>query len=485
MARRRSRAGVAGRFAPAAERLAGAAAQHSIAVAGALSFVWPGLGQWYAGRQRRAIELAIPVLVVGLVGITMLAGGVERLVISLLDGATALSLVLAIAAVGAWRLLALAEPIVVAGGPKVVRRADLAIVGGLAVGVVAMHLALGSISWSFYRAGQAIFDPGPIAGGPSPAPSDGASEAPGTPFATPPTGESRINVLLTGIDSGAQRTQALTDTMIIASLDPASGGTSMVSFPRDIARFELYNGGTYAGKLNSLMSYAGRHPEAFPEGGLPALMRQLGSMLGIPIHYYAAVNLDGFVELVDAMGGVTITYPRDIDDFTYAGWNDGRVGFHLAAGTHDLDGQMALAFVRSRKAAGENDFTRAARQQLLLQAVRRQLTDPAMVPRLPAILDAAAKTLRTNFPSGRVAEMLDISRSVNDAATEKVVLGPPYSFHPPTNTTGGIYILLLDIAKVEALSIELYGTDSAYWSATAVPSGAPVDDIGSGSKRSP
>lgn len=242
----------------------------------------------------------------------------------------------------------------------------------------------------------------------------------------------------------------------------------MISFPRDIARFPLWDGRTFTGKINSLMTYAAQRPQEFPDGGLGTVTRELGYLLGVPIDYYAAINLDGFERLIDEVGGVRVVNDRAINDPGYGGWKDGRIGFRLSAGPHTLDGPTALAYVRSRRGAGDNDFTRARRQQQLLVALRQKLTDPAMLPRLSGVLEATSATVTTNFPPGRLSELLDLGSGINDDEIRRFVLGPPYAIHPPTNTTGGIYILSLDFDRVAKLSIDLFGSDSRY-SQTGMP----------------
>ena len=220
------------------------------------------------------------------------------------------------------------------------------------------------------------------------------------------------------------------------------------------------------GKINSLMTYANNNPDEYPDGGLPTLMNELGFLLGVPIHYYAAVDLAGFARLVDAVGGVTIDNPKAINDPAYGGWTDGRLGFRLAKGRHHLDGQTALAYARSRKGAGDSDFTRARRQQQLLVALRARLTDPALLPQLPSIIEAGSKTLRTNFPQDRLGEMLEVGRAIeSEDGIKRVVLGPPYATNPPAGTPGG-YQLVLDMERLAKLSIEIFGADSSYSSAT-------------------
>jgi LCP family protein required for cell wall assembly len=260
--------------------------------------------------------------------------------------------------------------------------------------------------------------------------------------------------------------------MLVVSVDVETRSIAMVSFPRDIAQFPLYVGGTYSGKINSLMTAAAANPAKFPDGPLPTLANQLGFLLGVPINYFAAVDLDGFQRMIGAVGGVTVTVERAIADPRYD-WMDGSApGFYLAAGPQKLNARTALAFVRSRLGAGDNDFTRAARQQQLLVALRGKLTDPANIGMLPAVLQAAGESIRTNFPAERLDEMIALAEEIGLGSVERVVLQPPtYSIHPPTNTTGGSYILRLHMDAVRALSVRLFGEDSAFWTGAPDPSG--------------
>ena len=218
------------------------------------------------------------------------------------------------------------------------------------------------------------------------------------------------------------------------------------------------------------MTYANNHKKEFPDGGLPTLVNELGFLIGVPIHYYAAVDLEGFSKMIDRVGGVTINNPKAINDPVYGGWTDGRIGFRLSKGKHKLDGQKALAYVRSRKGIGDSDFSRARRQQQLLIALEEKLTDPAMLPKLPDILNDAKDTLITNFPPDRLGDMLEIAQRVDEENITRKVLNAPYSTRPPLSTTGGIYILKLDMKRLAKLSVDLFGTDSRYYVPPAAPS---------------
>ena len=243
----------------------------------------------------------------------------------------------------------------------------------------------------------------------------------------------------------------------------------MISFPRDLSSLPLWDGRTYKGKINSLMTYAQAHPKEFPDGGLPTLMKELGFLLGVPMHYYAAIDLAGFVTMVDLVGGVTVDNPRAIDDPGYGGWTNGHpIGFHLTAGKHRLDGQTALAYVRSRKGIGDNDFTRSRRQQQVLVALGKKLADPAM-------LQAARHRARRRrhdpdeLPArSTLGEMLDIGTSSTTRRSSSTSSGrrtPPIPTRRPGPTSS-----VLDMAKIARLSVNLFGADSAYcpWRKRAV-----------------
>jgi LCP family protein required for cell wall assembly len=193
---------------------------------------------------------------------------------------------------------------------------------------------------------------------------------------------------------------------------------------------------------------------------MAALAKEVGYLLGVPVDYYASVDLEGFRKLIDRVGGVTVNVQTAINDPGYGGWDTpGKIGFKISTGKHTLDGETALAFVRSRKTLGDSDFGRAARQQQLLVALQRKLVDPAMLPNLPGLLQDATKTLKTNFPPDRIAEVLDLARRTDDGAIKKYVLGPPYSNHPTNLST---YILIPDMKRIAKLSIDLFGDESRY-----------------------
>jgi polyisoprenyl-teichoic acid--peptidoglycan teichoic acid transferase len=450
--------------------------KRSAAIAAVLSFIYPGLGHAYLGLRRQALVFAIPALVVTVaIILVVLTEDVDSTLGYLITPSGSMTALVLIALTGGWRILAMVDAVLAARRRSGI--GPLAILAAVAVlTMTVVPHAVGSVfAYSIYDASSRIFvaagpdDPpeasqstvdasAPGASGPTPMPTD---DYQATPLATPESEQARINILLTGVDSAETRTTSLTDTMLVVSVNPTDGTAVMISLPRDIANFQLYDGRTFTGKINSLMTWARNHPTEFPDGPFPTLMNEIGYLIGVPIHYYAALDLQGFRRMVDEVGGVTVDNPRAIDDPKYE-WLDGTWGFTLPAGTVRLDGRSALAYARSRQGLGDSDFSRARRQQQLLVALRNKLSKPEMLTNLPNIINVAGDTIRTNIPASRLDVLIKLGRKIKGADIDRYVLGPPYASHPPNSETGGYYTLKLDMSRMAKLSRKLFGDDSRY-----------------------
>jgi len=433
------------------------ASQRSPSTAVSLSALWPGLGQWYLGQPRTAAILAIPPL---LTLIPLLASGARGAVglfsylvvpenAALLAVATATSLAFRLISIG------LARATFMKSGLRPRRRTLWGIIGVVVVAhLAAMYAAIGLFgvtSRVFSNTIPQIADPV------VPAPSSDVIVGVLPSVSAVPT-DQRFTVLLVGSDFGTGYTHSLTDTMIVVSVDPATKSAVMASVPRDTARFPMYDGSKYDGKLNSLMTAASKDPAKYPDGGIGTLAHEIGYLVGVPIQYVAYINLGGFSKLVDAVGGVDVVVTQRIDDANYE-FDDGARGFHMTAGPHHLNGRLAAAFVRSRYGIGDNDFTRARRQQQLLVALKDRLLSPAILPNLPTVLDAASRLVTTNFPPNNIEELVTLSQSIPETSIERFVLGPPYATNPANASD---YILVPDMARYAKWSIKEFGAASRY-----------------------
>jgi LCP family protein required for cell wall assembly len=190
------------------------------------------------------------------------------------------------------------------------------------------------------------------------------------------TGVERVNVLLLGVDERPQENgMARTDTMMLLTLDPTTLQAGVLSIPRDLwVPIPGYNQGRIntAHRLGEMYNYP---------GGGPALARQTVEYnLGVPIQYYVRLNFQGFVDLVNLIGGIDIYVPEPINDPLYPDNNYGYDPLYIEAGQHHFDGVMALKYARTRH--DSNDFQRADRQQQVLLAILERVTSLNMLPQL-------------------------------------------------------------------------------------------------------
>ncbi len=440
---------------------AGRAPNPRAPLAGLLSFLFPGLGQAYNGQPRLAWLLAAPTLVlVGAAIVLVLVAWSQVLAwlfsVRFLVGLIVLDLVLL-----AWRLIAILQAHARRERPRLRSWATWATVL-LVIATLAMH------ALPAYYAAKAIDTLDAVALG-----GDGGDLADHVPLFSnlaEPSGQpdvargERVNILFVGIDSAPGRTSANTDTMLVVSMDTDGSRSAMVSVPRDLYGIPLPNGQPYNRKLNSLMIYAGARPDEFPLGGVGTLKATIGRLLGVPIQYFVAINIPGFAAAVNAVGGVTITVTRVI--------NDPVEGYHLQPGTYHMNGDAALAFASSRKGIGESDFTRADRQQQLLAALRAQLTAGNLLLTLPALLDAVKNLIATDVPSSRIAELAQAVQAADMSQLQRIVLQPPlYMTADPFSKAG--YILIPDLEAIHAIGESLLGTAAASPSPSPRASPAP------------
>jgi LCP family protein required for cell wall assembly len=427
------------------------------AAAAVLSFLFPGFGQAYNGQWALATLLALPVvMIIGLFAalVAIEGGGVMS---RFLDTRLLIALIVLDVALLGWRLVAIIQ----AHGERAAltfRAWPTWLTSILVLVTLAMHAlpayyaakAVDTLDTVALEGGGELFDDREGVDVHISAPSNQPEVARGE----------RVTILLVGIDYAPGRQTNLTDTMLVATLDPETGEGAMVSVPRDLYGVPLPGGGTYDAKLNSLMNAATRDPEEFPEGGPAALKGAIGELLGTEIHYFAAIDLDGMRHVIDTIGGVTVTVTRPIDDPAYYDPFTQQSGFFIDAGTHHLDGETALAYVRSRMGVGDDDFTRAERQQQVLTAIAEKLTAGNVLVTLPGLLDAVRDNMATDIPSANIPELAREAQEANLGGLERVVLTPPEYVTPEPFSAAG-YILHPNLDAIRDLGERLFSTAPA------------------------
>lgn len=486
-------------------------------LAALLSFVFPGLGQAYAGQLRAALLLAAPVAILALAALAALNGvGDVRnglLSSSFLVAALALNI-----ALFAWRAFAIAhapmQPLLEPNVAPRERRIGLTTAALLVVVAVAMHAWVGLVVGQLDDTLRQVFDRTPISE-PIAGPDDGDGGKGDEPVAAEEPvnrpeyrwdGTERINILLIGTDAHPSREAVLTDVVLVVSVDPVAETAVMISIPRDTGYLpmpdeSLFVGGLFPDKVNEIALRASLDPATWcpdladePTAcGLRSLERSVGLYLGIEIHHYAMVDMAGFAELVDALGGLTLCLPGQLTDPEF----DGTLGnlqrseaLVLPAGCHPYDGLDALAYARSRKGwidmpdgerVYQNDFSRNERQQKLLLALRAELAEGDLFFELPAVLRAIGRSVSTDVPRDQAGDLASLLPLITGPDIERVVLDYPEFVELPADPNAN-YLLLPRRDAIRAEMARLFGDEALrgwYLGTTAAtPSAAEAEGGG-------
>lgn len=247
----------------------------------------------------------------------------------------------------------------------------------------------------------------------------GALQPEGGPTAEPWDGNSRITILLMGLDYKDWEAGEVprTDSMILLTIDPMTSSAGMLSIPRDmwvnIPGYDYYkiNQAYYFGELDQL-----------PGGGPALAVKTVESFIGVPINYYAQIDFGAFVRVIDEIGGVKIDVPEKI---TIDPIGDSPK-VTLEPGRYTLNGELALAYARSRK--GSSDFARAERQQQVILAVRDRILQfdqmPSLVTKAPKIYQEISSGLQTNLTFDQAFRLGLLAMELPAENIRKAVIGP-------------------------------------------------------------
>ncbi|MDG5471553.1 LytR family transcriptional regulator [Jeotgalibacillus sp. ET6] len=200
-----------------------------------------------------------------------------------------------------------------------------------------------------------------------------------------------FSVLMLGVDERGDD-QGRSDTMIVMTVNPKEETTKLLSIPRD-TRTQIVGKG-FDDKIN--------HAYAF--GGIPMAMDTVENFLDIPIDYYVQVNMEGFEDIVDAVGGVTVN-----NSFAFE-----HGGHNFPQGQLTLSGNEALSFSRMRYEDPDGDFGRQERQRQIIQGVVREGASINSLWNYGNIFDALGNNIKTNLTFD---QMVDIQSEYRAAAS--------------------------------------------------------------------
>ncbi len=191
-----------------------------------------------------------------------------------------------------------------------------------------------------------------------------------------------FSILLLGVDE-RKSDVGRSDTMIVLSVNPQKNNTLMISIPRDT--YTQIVGKNIKDKIN--------HAYAF--GGIEMTMSSVENLLNIPIDYVAKVNMEGFEQIIDTIGGVKVQNAMAFQEGDY----------HFKKGMITLDGAAALEYVRMRKEDPEGDFGRQNRQKQVIQSIIEEGTSFKTILKYQNIFDILGKNISTNLTFAQLKEL--------------------------------------------------------------------------------
>ncbi len=238
-----------------------------------------------------------------------------------------------------------------------------------------------------------------------------------------------INILLLGKDA----TEANhTDTLIIVSINKETKTAAMVSLPRDLY---VYVPGKVMSRINTALTL----------GGPQLLADTILYNLGVPIDYWAQVDFNGFVQIVDALDGIDMAVTCGFTDFRLISpeldplEEDSWALFTLEQGIHHMDGDLALWYARSRNSATGDDYGRGRRQQQLLRALFNKGLDLNLLPQVPSLYQTYQDTVETNIDIGAILQLASIAPQVRANGIQNLYLRDDVISY---TTSGGANVLL-------------------------------------------
>jgi len=247
-------------------------------------------------------------------------------------------------------------------------------------------------------------------------------------------GTERVNILLLGGDSrGLTKNEPpRSDTIMVASIDPKTKQGYLFSILRD-----TYTDipGHYANRINAALAL----------GSYKLAMETVSNLLGIDIQYYVFVDFEGFIQLVDALGGIEFEVEKDM---YYYDPTDPEYKIDLKAGLQLLDGDKALQYVRFRYDR-MGDYTRTERQRELLSALASKLTASTSLLNLPSTLRKIEPYISTNIPASK---MLSLARLAYESMNNE----PVTAQLPPMNLLHEEKINGMDVITVNKTALQEY-----------------------------
>lgn len=265
-------------------------------------------------------------------------------------------------------------------------------------------------------------------------------------------GDGRVNILLLGRGGEGHEGPDLTDTIILASIDPIAKEASLLSIPRDLyvtvpsVGSMKVNSVFFAGKDNALSKTSLKTDQTAKDAenaGFTMLEKTLETTLGIPIHYHLMVDFSGFEQAVNNVGGVTINAPLAVSEQLRI--NGQNYFLNVKPGWQDMDGFKALAYSRSRYTSPRGDFDRSERQRIIISALKDKILSAGTFSnpqKISNLLDTFGNHLQTNFSIADLQRLYEITKQIPNDKIGSIGLADPPNNFVKTDNIGGLSVVV-------------------------------------------
>lgn len=259
-------------------------------------------------------------------------------------------------------------------------------------------------------------------------------------------GDGRVNILLLGKGGDGHAAPDLTDTILIASIDPVQKKAALLSIPRDLW---VSTGSGGSSKINAVYANAkysaqnnNKSDQESEDAGLNAIQSVVSEKMGIPIHYHVIVDFSGFKQAIDTVGGIDINVNED--NTVYEVLYDHSVGrqyvLDVKEGQQHFDGTRALFYSRSRKTSTRGDFDRTERQRLVMIALKEKILSAgtfANPVKVSGLIDNFGDHIKANLTIGEVMRIYEIGKSISSQDIASVGLADPPNNYVTTDNING------------------------------------------------
>lgn len=252
----------------------------------------------------------------------------------------------------------------------------------------------------------------------------------------------RVNFLVMGIGGGNHEGADLTDSIFFVSIDKTLGDTALISIPRDLWVYSL------RAKINTAYHYGNQKQT---NGGFILAKSAISEVLNQPVDYVVIIDFSGFEKLIDRLGGIDVKVARTLDDYQFpiTGKEDDLCGgdpeykcryehLHVESGVVHMDGALALKYVRSRHAEGEEgtDYDRSRRQQEVILAIRNKVFSTKTLfnfKTMSQIFSNLSSSIITDIPQELYLSLFNLGLKVSHSQIRTTAIGESLVSNPPVS----------------------------------------------------